>query len=128
MAPDLIGHGLGPSPGATCTVATLTSALLPLFAAPALPWGLLIGHSLGGVIALHLPPVPRIVLVDPPLELSANQTRGVVEGTLDDFKNLKSVEEFMKRNPRWTERDAVIKVYGESVCEIGRASCRERVS
>ncbi|KAL8278594.1 hypothetical protein RQP46_009086 [Phenoliferia psychrophenolica] len=84
----------------------------------------MVGHSLGGLVALQLfprvaGPLPRLVLVDPPLEMSTEERQAVLDGTLADFAAPKTAKEYMDGNPRWTEKDAVIKVYGEAVCDRG---------
>ena len=55
LAPDLPGHG-GSPPGSTYDISEYVEALLPLLMRGALPAGsvTLVGHSLGGVIALAL--------------------------------------------------------------------------
>ncbi|KAK4703433.1 hypothetical protein P7C70_g2786, partial [Phenoliferia sp. Uapishka_3] len=120
VAPDLPCHGLSPSPP-TSSVAAFAIALLPLVTPPQTPWTVIVGHSLGALVALQLLPniesLPRLVLVDPPLEMSPSETRGVLEGTLADFSKPKSAAEFLESNPRWSQKDAVIKVYGEAACD-----------
>lgn len=118
-APDLIGHGLGPRP-TSYTLSAFASALRSFVAPSQQPWDVLCGHSLGGLVALHLlpfmPSLPRLVLVDPPLEMSPLQAKWELDAIKSDFANPKSTLELQRLYPRWTEWDAIIRVYGEAMC------------
>jgi pimeloyl-ACP methyl ester carboxylesterase len=84
---------------------------------------LLIGHSLGGVIAMalipHLLPAPklRLVLVGPALDIDAPSIALVREDVVDETSHPGTVASYQAANPRWTEADCAIKVLGAVLCD-----------
>jgi len=101
-APDLRGHGIS---------APATSYRLADYAAdlPTGPWDLIIGHSLGGAVAVLLgATAERVILLDPVLEVPADD---VDEITADQLAELElTVESIRASKPQWTERDLEIKI------------------
>ncbi|KAH7923376.1 alpha/beta-hydrolase [Leucogyrophana mollusca] len=131
-APDLLGHGTAPR-SVDCSLAALAAALHPLFDARCPPFSIIVGHSLGAVVALALLPIlptthiTPVILLDPPL-LPPDQTPAHRQSIQRMEKScavvieevtakIPTVEEFMCANPRWSREDAVWKVLGAQLCD-----------
>ncbi|KAJ7464025.1 Alpha/Beta hydrolase protein [Mycena latifolia] len=122
IAPDLLGHGHAPR-AASYTIADFVTALLPALEPERGRVDLLIGHSLGGVIAMalipHLLPAPklRLVLVDPALDIDVPSIALIREDVVDETLHPGTVASYQAANPRWTEADCAIKVLGAVLCD-----------
>src|SRR5262249_5232717 len=76
VIPDLRGHGASPAPGGDYTVPAFAGDVAALGDAIGIRAATVIGHSLGGLVALALPALhpglaARVVALDSPLVLSA---------------------------------------------------------
>lgn len=129
MAPDLIGHGHG-ARAQDYTIPSFIQHLEPhLDALP--PLDLLVGHSLGGVIAARLPARYkakqgfRMVLLDPPMEMDPETVVEVRREVVKEVRSPLTVEQYLEANPSWTRQDAAIKVLGAHLCppEAAEAIC-----
>lgn len=126
IAPDLLGHGFSPRSNSYkledfashIASTTLTEAVRP---------HLVVGHSLGCLVAcalkqLHtnsssLGLVERVVLIDPPLDLSDDRIDAICRAIVDEVSHPAAPQEYLRNNPNWTERDAVAKTFGATLCE-----------
>ncbi len=114
-APDLRGHGASPK---------ANRYLLADYAADVAdtgPWDLILGHSMGGAVAVTLladDPVfaVRAVLEDPALFLPAPDVS--LPMLLEDFDAPLTVGEQQRRNPTWHPEDTRIKT--EALGQCGR--------
>jgi pimeloyl-ACP methyl ester carboxylesterase len=78
------------------------------------PWDLIVGHSLGGAVAvdaLDREPIlsSRLVLIDPVLALSDADWAAVARTHLEEVRRPPSASVFARSNPRWHPRDAQLK-------------------
>ncbi|KAH7883195.1 Alpha/Beta hydrolase protein [Phlebopus sp. FC_14] len=133
MAPDLPGHGTAPR-GGDYKLDAITKLLRPYVESTSGPVSLIIGHSLGAVIALllavslpQLPPL-SVVLVEPRLRPpnqtpAARQTCEEMESIISmvtcDIRNVShiSIGQVMENNPLWTREDATWKILGLKLCD-----------
>jgi pimeloyl-ACP methyl ester carboxylesterase len=100
-APDLRGHGDAP-PATRYRFDDYASDL------PAGPFDLVVGHSLGGAIAVVAGLGDRIVLLDPVLEVSAQEWDEV---RAEQVAELELTEESLRAaKPHWHERDLAHKL------------------
>jgi pimeloyl-ACP methyl ester carboxylesterase len=122
IAPNLLGHALR-KPGVDFQVQTLADDLLPYLQAA--EYDIVIGHSLGALVVLsllkYLPKTKptSVVLIDPAVEISAEQ---MVDWRVDfstDIRTNPTAEDYMALNPLWTREDAIWKVLGT---HIGRST------
>jgi len=124
-APDLLGHG-----SARCssdyTVAALVEELRPLLTAGGNdhPYDIVIGHSLGGVVAAALFPFlkssrpVRVVLVDPPFEMPPGSAASYKKLFGDMIGNPKTPEAYLKEFPLWTREDAIFFSTSIRLCNV----------
>lgn len=95
-SPDLRGHGEAP-PATRYRFDDYASDL------PAGPFDLVVGHSLGGAIAVVAGRADRLVLLDPVLEVAEHEWSEV---RADQLAELDLTEESLRAaKPRWHERD-----------------------
>lgn len=100
-APDLRGHGDAP-PATRYRFGDYASDL------PAGPFDLVVGHSLGGAIAVVAGLGKRIVLLDPVLEVAQHEWDEV---RADQLRELDLTEESLRAaKPHWHERDLTHKL------------------
>ena len=86
LAPDLLGHGRS-SWSAPWTIDANVAALVRLIEADAAGPVVVVGHSFGGAIALHLAAarpalVSGLVLLDPAIGLDGDRMRAVAEAMM----------------------------------------------
>ncbi|KAG1820468.1 Alpha/Beta hydrolase protein [Suillus subaureus] len=118
VAPNLLGHALR-KPGVDFQVQTLADDLLPYFQAA--EYDIVIGHSMGALVVLsllkYLPKTKptSVVLVDPSLELSAEQMVDAKVRFSDDVRTNPTAEDYMSLNPLWTREDAIWRVLGTHI-------------
>ena len=98
IAPDLLGHGESPDAGGY-TLADLADGL-------GTGYELVIGHSLGGVVAAHVAAhdpgfAQRVILLDPALELPDEEFPSICEDIVDEARNPASEEQVRAANPDW---------------------------
>ncbi|GAA2242789.1 alpha/beta hydrolase [Herbiconiux moechotypicola] len=117
-APDLRGHGASPRTvryrleDYAADVARLTPA--GRGSSGGAPWNLVIGHSLGGavaVVAAHAHPewARALLLLDPVLTVAPEEADGLVAELLPDLEALDAAA-LHRAHPRWHVEDAVQKV------------------
>jgi len=107
IAPDLRGHGKSPA-SSDYSLAAYTADVLELGER----WDLILGHSLGGAIAVlafterpNLAPI--LVLEDPALAIPAPEF--AIDNLLSSYVLPISPEEVARRNPTWHDEDCRIK-------------------
>ncbi|KIK90762.1 hypothetical protein PAXRUDRAFT_665505 [Paxillus rubicundulus Ve08.2h10] len=144
MAPDLPGHGTAPR-GGNYKISALAAMLQPYVNSPVGPVSVIIGHSLGAVVALVLAHnLPRaspttLILVEPPFRPptqnpASKQTVQEMETIIDmvkhDINNVSSltIEGEMSKNPLWTWEDAAWKILGFKLCDLAGVDALFRVS
>ncbi|KIJ70496.1 hypothetical protein HYDPIDRAFT_143951 [Hydnomerulius pinastri MD-312] len=118
-APNLVGHGC--RQGSDFRMSALAEDLRPYFA-NGTAYDVIIGHSLGGSVAVSLLPflpptkATSVILVDPGLELTPEQVAVKAKLFAEEVYNVRSVEAHMAENPLWTRQDAVSRVLGVRMC------------
>ncbi|KAG2152883.1 Alpha/Beta hydrolase protein [Suillus clintonianus] len=118
VAPNLLGHALR-KPGADFLVQTLADDLLPYLQAA--EYDIVIGHSMGALAVLsllkYLPKTrpTSVVLIDPSVEVTAEQMVDRRVNFASDVINNPTAEDYMALNPLWTRDDAVWKVLGTHI-------------
>ncbi|ORY92865.1 Alpha/Beta hydrolase protein [Leucosporidium creatinivorum] len=116
IAPDLIGHGHAARP-TDYSIDSFVSHLRPQLDGLSAPLDLLVGHSLGGRLAVALQLKPkRMVLLDPVLEVEAGDIEGFRKALTAEVRNPATVEQYLVDNPKWSKEDAAIKVAGAILC------------
>ncbi|KAG2043131.1 Alpha/Beta hydrolase protein [Suillus americanus] len=122
VAPNLLGHALR-KPGVDFQVQTLADELLPYFQAA--EYDIVIGHSMGALVVLsllkYLPKTKptSVVLIDPSMELTAEQMMDAKIRFSNDVRTNPTAEDYMALNPLWTRGDAIWRVLGT---HIGRST------
>ncbi|OAX40308.1 alpha beta-hydrolase [Rhizopogon vinicolor AM-OR11-026] len=119
VAPNLLGHAWRRS--SDYSVSRLAEDLRSYFVMGT-SYDVIIGHSLGGAVALSLLPFlpPKkvtIVLVDPAIEVPDEQLDIHQELFVKDVVSLKTPDEHMAENPAWSRRDCVLRTIGLSMCD-----------
>ncbi|KIK44457.1 hypothetical protein CY34DRAFT_802655 [Suillus luteus UH-Slu-Lm8-n1] len=118
IAPNLLGHALR-KPGIDFQVQTLADDLLPYLEAA--EYDIVIGHSLGAHVVLsllkYLPKTKptSVVLIDPAVEITAEQMVGWRARLSNDIKTNPTAEDYMALNPLWTREDAIWRVLGTRI-------------
>ncbi|KAG0700630.1 hypothetical protein DFH29DRAFT_931119 [Suillus ampliporus] len=85
-------------------------------------YDVIIGHSLGGTVALALMPfLPKtkettIILLDPGLEITAEQAEMISDIFTKEVAHVRTADEYMAENNAWSRRDCVLRVLGLSMC------------
>lgn len=110
LAPDLRGHGESPF----TEEYTLDSYGTDVIESCRGPWHLVIGHSLGGAVAVRAGTMDpdfakAYLLVDPAIDLDAATIGEMRAGLVADAENPPSVEQLMADHPKWHEEDCVRK-------------------
>lgn len=106
-APDLRGHGRSPA-SSDLTLASYTADVLALRDR----WDLILGHSLGGAIAIlaltDRPDfTPSLILEDPAIAIPAPDF--AIDNLLKSYELPITPEEVARRNPTWHPEDCRIK-------------------
>lgn len=121
VAPDLLGHGLARS-STDYTFKAFASALLPLLSSTS-SYDLVIGHSLGCLVALallpHLSGSLRVVLVDPPLEMKKDDVEALrmmvtTSMTAATFNTPNPAEKSLSETV--SEKDLILRMLGRRLC------------
>jgi len=110
LAPDLRGHGSSPE-GGSYRIEDYTTDVLR--ACPG-PWELVVGHSLGGAIAVWAADedpefANRLLLIDPAIEVEAEVAFGIRDQVVIEASNPPSAEALLEAHPGWQLEDAVRK-------------------
>ncbi|KAF9224478.1 alpha/beta-hydrolase [Gyrodon lividus] len=112
-APNMLGHGYRRSDDLRLT--TFAEDLRSYFA-NGIVYDVIIGHSLGGTVALTLMPFlpadkrAAVVLVDPALEFDQEVLATFEKIFTEEIQNMRSVEAHMAEHPTWTRQDVVSRV------------------
>ncbi|KAG2077689.1 alpha beta-hydrolase [Suillus decipiens] len=120
VAPNLLGHGW--RRGTDYCVSTLAEDLRPYFATNT-SYDVIIGHSLGGLVALSLFPfLPKtkettVILADPPLESTGETFKNASISFLKEVADRRTTDEFMAENPAWSRRDSMLRALGVYMCD-----------
>ncbi len=110
VAPDLRGHGTSPRT-ATYRLADHVADLAELDR----DWDLVVGHSLGGLVATAFAPASasgratRVLLLDPVFEMPAGDLAGVVSEQLAELSAAADVSAQRAAHPGWHNEDIVLK-------------------
>jgi pimeloyl-ACP methyl ester carboxylesterase len=125
-APDLRGHGQSPS-GNRYGLADFVADLLEV----GIDWDLVVGHSLGGTVLLHLLAAEpgfarRAVLLDPVLRLPEEDFDAIVEGQLAELAAA-DAGALRVAHPTWHPEDCRIKAQAAALCSafVNEAVLRE---
>ncbi len=107
IAPDLLGHGESPDAGGYA-LAALADGL-------GTGYELVIGHSLGGLVAAHAAAhdpgfAQRLILLDPALELLDEEFPAIRADIVDEARNPASEEQVRADNPDWDPETVRTKV------------------
>jgi pimeloyl-ACP methyl ester carboxylesterase len=100
----------------------LAEDLQPYFAMD-MYYDVIIGHSLGGTVALSLLPfLPKekentVILVDPPLEVPDERLPMDKIWFLNEVDSAKTVEELMAQIPIWSRTSCLLRMLGLSMCD-----------
>ena len=110
MAPDLRGHGASPR-GDGYRIEDYTADVVR--SCPG-PWDLVVGHSLGGAIAVFAAGddprfAARLLLIDPAIEVDAAVALDIRDQVVLEAANPPSPETLLHANPGWHRDDAVRK-------------------
>jgi surfactin synthase thioesterase subunit len=103
-------------------VSTLAEDLRPYFVIDT-PYDVIIGHSLGGAVALSLFPfLPNtkettVILLDPALELTKKTANMCENWFLKEIANFRTADDHMVENPTWSRGDSVLRALGISMCD-----------
>ncbi|KIJ70582.1 hypothetical protein HYDPIDRAFT_172369 [Hydnomerulius pinastri MD-312] len=118
VAPNLLGHAY--RKGTDYSAKSMAEDLRPYFNTT--HYNLIIGHSLGAVVSAHLLPLLHhchpvtVIMVDPPLEVSAEHAARANAFFSGEATNVRTAEAYLEENPTWTREDAVSRVLGASMC------------
>jgi len=120
VAPNLLGHAW--RRGSDYRVSVLAEDLQSYFAMDT-SYDVIIGHSLGGTVALALLPfLPKekettVILVDPPLEIPDEKLKIDKVMILNHVTSVKTADEYMAENPAWSRVDCVLRTLAVSMCD-----------
>lgn len=109
-APDLRGHGASAHPGEY----SLDGYALDVVASCPGPWQLVIGHSLGGAVAVRSAAIHpafsnRYLLVDPAIDFDPIAAETVRSSIVAEVADPPSVEQLLAEHPHWDRKDAELK-------------------
>lgn len=115
LAVDLRGHGASPR-AERYGVSSYAGDLWAL--RPSGGWDLVVGHSLGGLVATAAagrsgaPLARRLLLIDPVFALSHDQEADVLASRLAEHADPPAPQEVLRANPRWVMFDVTAKLAG----------------
>ncbi|KAG0702366.1 Alpha/Beta hydrolase protein [Suillus ampliporus] len=118
VAPNLLGHAW--RRGTDYRVSTLAEDLRPYMDTS---YDVIVGHSLGGTVALMLLPfLPQtkettIILLDPAIDPPEETIQMARKKFLAEVANVRPAEEHMAENPAWSRRDCILRALGASMCD-----------
>lgn len=100
----------------------LAEDLQPYFAMD-MYYDVIIGHSLGGTVALSLLPfLPKekeitVILVDPPIKVPDERLPTDKIWFLNEVTSAKTVEELMAQYPTWSRTNCLLRMLALSMCD-----------
>lgn len=120
----MLGHGHRPADD--FHLQTFAQDLHSTYFANGFTYDVIIGHSLGGTVALALLPLlsapqnqrkngktkTAVILVDPGIEFSDQVLDEFESRYGSEIRHVPSVEAYVADHPRWTRQDAVSRVVG----------------
>jgi len=109
VAPDLRGHGESPGGGDYALSSYMDDVL-----AIGGPWGAVLGHSMGGAIAVLAAGADSrfadgLILHDPALMIGSTGAEEALGWLLEPYEQPLTVEGTIEANPTWSPEDARIK-------------------
>lgn len=109
-APDLRGHGGSAHPGEF----GLDGYARDVVASCPGPWQLVIGHSLGGAVAVRTAAIQpafsgRYLLIDPAIDFDPILADTVRSSVVAEVADPPSVEQLLAERPHWDRKDAELK-------------------
>ena len=107
VAPDLRGHGGSPR----SVEYTLDGYAADIVASVPGPWALVVGHSLGGAVAIRAAALDpefstAYLLVDPAIDLDSDTMSTLRQELVAEAEEPPSVVQLMVDHPRWHREDA----------------------
>lgn len=110
IAPDLRGHGTSPHPDEF----DLDGYARDVLTSCPGPWQLVIGHSLGGAVAVHAATVDQAfsaayLLVDPAIDFDPAVAETVRASIVAEVADPPSVDKLLAERPHWDRTDAELK-------------------
>jgi surfactin synthase thioesterase subunit len=103
-------------------VSVLAEDLQPYFVMKT--YDVIIGHSLGGTVALSLLPfLPKekettLILIDPVLEISDEKHATYENMFLKELTSVRTADEHMAEHPAWSRGDCMLWTLGISMCDL----------
>ncbi|MFD5749494.1 alpha/beta fold hydrolase [Streptomyces sp. NPDC127033] len=112
-APDLRGHGLAPRTRRYDIDGFVADVLPVRPPGGASPWDLVVGHSLGGLVAAAAASADhgwadRLLLLDPVITVREEMIEGFVRSVSAEVRNA-DPEQMLRENPHWHREDAYLK-------------------
>lgn len=109
-APDLRGHGAS----GQCDEYSLDGYAADVVSSHPGPWNLVVGHSLGGAVAVRaatLDPAfaSGYLMVDPAIDLSSDTIAALREDLVAEAEHPPSVSQLIADHPKWLLKDAEFK-------------------
>ncbi|KAG0702368.1 Alpha/Beta hydrolase protein [Suillus ampliporus] len=120
VAPNLLGHAW--RRGTDYSLSAFAEDLKP-YLVQDMSYDVIIGHSLGGTVALSLLPfLPEgkettVILLDPPLELTEEKVTKKKDMFREVVANVKTADEHIVENPPLSQDDGVSRAPGISKCD-----------
>ncbi len=110
IAPDLRGHG----DSSLATDYSLDAYARDVIESCPGPWDLVIGHSLGGVIAVRVATMDpgfstAYLLIDPAINLDTTAIRELRFYLTAEAEDPPSVDQLIEDHPKWHRKDCVLK-------------------
>ncbi|MEA2010429.1 MAG: alpha/beta hydrolase [Actinomycetota bacterium] len=110
LAPDLRGHG----ESSRTDDYTLDGYARDVLASCPGPWDLVIGHSLGGAVAVRAGAIDpefakTFLLVDPAIDLDAAMIAQLRIDLVAEAEDPPSIDQLVADHPKWTQEDCALK-------------------
>ncbi|KAG2043977.1 Alpha/Beta hydrolase protein [Suillus americanus] len=121
VAPNLLAHAWRRG-NTDYRVSAFAEDLRPYFVMDT-SYDVIIGHSFGGAVTVSLLPfLPKkkettVLLLDPGLEFTEEQSKKNLNVFLKETANVKPVDVHVAKNPAWSHRDCMLRTLGFSMCD-----------